>query len=211
MTNVERLDFTQHPPGYEIGLGVTSGADAWEWHANDGDPHACGEEDDEAATLAAAWASYKASNDPPGMSVAWEPDDPTDEHSDGEWLITTSILGPTLVCQWLTKRYDDKDASEAEARANAWVWYERRLALDTQLQDDVIACPDCYSRDAYVEAIDDTTSTQPWCTECDLEMGGIFDAESHWPRCLTWADDQCADIENWLADETLEMPEVIRG
>jgi hypothetical protein len=32
-----------------------------------------------------------------------------------------------------------------------------------------------------------------------------------WPRILTWADKQVAEVERWLRDSTAEMPEVLRG
>lgn len=32
-----------------------------------------------------------------------------------------------------------------------------------------------------------------------------------WPRCLTWSDEQVAEVERWLVDSTAEMPEVLRG
>ncbi len=31
-----------------------------------------------------------------------------------------------------------------------------------------------------------------------------------WPRCLTWTDEQVAEVERWLANSTAEMPEVLR-
>jgi hypothetical protein len=32
-----------------------------------------------------------------------------------------------------------------------------------------------------------------------------------WPACLTWTDDQVAEVEHWLADSTAEMPEALRA
>ena len=32
-----------------------------------------------------------------------------------------------------------------------------------------------------------------------------------WPRILTWTDEQVAEVERWLRDNTAEMPEVLRG
>lgn len=86
---------------------------------------------------------------------------------------------------------------------------DRRHALYGRLHDGTF-CPECHSHDAHVEPIDDKTTTQPWCTECDVEMGGLFDDEL-WPRCLTWSDEQVAEVERWLADSTAEMPEVLRS
>jgi hypothetical protein len=36
-------------------------------------------------------------------------------------------------------------------------------------------------------------------------------ASRHWPRCLTWSDEQVAEVERWLADSTAEMPEALRS
>jgi len=94
------------------------------------------------------------------------------------------------------------------AHDSAWAWYDRCLALWEKLHNGVW-CPECHSDDAYCEAIDDTRCTQPWCTECDVEMGALFDDQ--WPAILTWSDDQISEVERWLADSTAEMPEVLRG
>lgn len=31
------------------------------------------------------------------------------------------------------------------------------------------------------------------------------------PRCLTWSDEQVAEVERWLADSAAEMPAVLGG
>lgn len=62
-----------------------------------------------------------------------------------------------------------------------------------------------------------------WTHHCDTEslveppLWGWTEGERDqvtggaWPRCLTWPDDQVAEVERWLADGSSEMPEVLRG
>ena len=38
---------------------------------------------------------------------------------------------------------------------------------------------------------------------------GPGDPLDPWPHCLTWTDDQVAEVERWLRDSTAEMPEVL--
>lgn len=73
-------------------------------------------------------------------------------------------------------------AARAEASAAAWAWHDRRHALAAKLDSDYrLEAPD------------------------DCESGA-----SAWPRCLTWTDEQVAEVERWLRDSTAEMPEVLR-
>lgn len=44
-----------------------------------------------------------------------------------------------------------------------------------------------------------------------IGWAGPGDPLDPWPHCLTWSDDQVAEVERWLADSTAEMPEVLRG
>lgn len=44
----------------------------------------------------------------------------------------------------------------------------------------------------------------------DFEAGHPLRTD-HWPRCLTWSDEQVAEVERWLVDSTAELPEVLRG
>lgn len=184
---VTRLDYSKPPPMYRIDEQDSE----WDWSC--GDPV---NPDDgnasfitsEAEALAAAWSHYKGEHDPPGMVV----------HHVSWWPAALSSQGPL----------GGDTTSHAFARAAAWAWYDRRLALADRL-DGGTFCPECHSQDAHVEPIDAKTTTQPWCTECDVEMGGLFD--DLWPRCLTWSDEQASEVERWLVDSMAEMPEVLRG
>ncbi len=44
-----------------------------------------------------------------------------------------------------------------------------------------------------------------------VEQGEEYGHAPLWPRCLTWTDEQVAEVERWLADSTAEMPEVLHG
>lgn len=73
-----------------------------------------------------------------------------------------------------------------KARAAAWAWHDRRHALAAKMEiraDVAIAM-----------------------ARADGISWGDF-----WPHCLTWTNDQVAEVERWLLDSTAEMPEVLRG
>lgn len=159
----------------------------------DGKPRAT-----EADALAAAWAHYKTKQDPPGMLVSHKLKAPA-----LEWWAAWVFLDGSGRCLRVAV------GAEAEARAAAWAWHDRRYALAESLHNGTF-CPDCHSQDAYVEPIDDKTTTQPWCTECDVEMGSLFD-DDLWPLLLAATDEQVAEVERWLRDSTAERPEVLRG
>lgn len=69
----------------------------------------------------------------------------------------------------------------AFARATAWTWHDRCDALADRINT------------AILESVQ---------VDSDVPM---------WPRCLTWSDEQVAEVERWLQDSTAEMPEVLRG
>lgn len=176
---VARLDYSKPPPGYTLTESC-----GW-WPADGKDELVRDDEsyDTEADALAAAWAHYKAHNDP------------------SEVVAVVRYMPP--IPWWAYPgQLDDV------ARSAAWAWHDRRLALCRTL-DNGVWCPECGSDEAHIEAIDDKTCTQPWCTECDVEMGSMFD--DLWPRCLTWTDDQAAEVERWLRDSTAEMPAVLQS
>lgn len=43
---------------------------------------------------------------------------------------------------------------------------------------------------------------------CEYRLAPVV--PSIWPRCLTWTDEQVAEVERWLQDSTAKMPEVLR-
>lgn len=200
-TTIERLDYSKPPPGYEIysdwfndgdspdaaGVGgalPTEYWQQWQWLFVDSDDD-CGdwfaeEDGGAAAAIASAWAHYKAANDPPGLEVFAHPSggavfgyerDGYPEQSPGGW------------------------STQAEARAAAWAWHDRRLALAT-------GWARAYESDGDARLL------------AAVQYTGSDDAmefDNWWPRCLTWTDEQVAEVERWLADSTAEMPEVLRG
>ena len=202
MTDIQRIDYSKPPPGYTVRFEDSSGANGdgpplW-WY---GAPHYLASMGSEAEALSAAWANHKAHNDPPGMWIERvRPPEYAPRGTTSVWW-TYYAGGGGLLCLFAKP-------DEVVARAAAWAWYDRRLALWEKLHNGAW-CPECHSDDAYCEAIDDTRCTQPWCTECDVEMGALFDDQ--WPAILTWSDDQVAAVERWLVDSTAEMPEVLRG
>ncbi len=105
-------------------------------------------------------------NDPPGMQVAG----PAGNTTLWSWRLLSGAHEAVL---W--------SRSEAEARAAAWAWYDRRLALHERLR-------------------------------CGLgDRLGRCDGLDFWPLILSWSDDQVAEVERWLVDSTVGMPEVLRG
>lgn len=43
--------------------------------------------------------------------------------------------------------------------------------------DAMLMCEHCGNTEPSIELLDDGTCSQPWCTECDSEMGAPFDEE----------------------------------
>jgi hypothetical protein len=85
---------------------------------------------------------------------------------------------------WLDVAYgdDNGDGRQEFARAAAWRWYLRRLVLAERVA---------------------------------RRQHRLFSFEELiarlWPRALTWPDDQCEQIEEWVVNPTAELPEVLRG
>lgn len=77
-------------------------------------------------------------------------------------------------------RWDTRDA----ARAAAWAWYWRRVAVGDVLVQGAVS-------------ISERWSSMP------------APPKRGWPRCLTWSDEQVSEVERWLA-EGGAPPEVLR-
>jgi hypothetical protein len=184
--DVERLDFSKPPPGW-----VPSGEGHVE-EPNTPDSRA------RRRPIAAAWGHYKEELDPPGMRVQFF----RRRSGGGDWTASDPIQ---LV--WIKTTTHRDDGTEFEARAAAWQWYEQRLELANKLES-LLICDRCGNDNPHTEMIDATTCTQPWCTECDQEMGGIGD---FWPDILTWSNEQVAAVDLWLTDTTKAWPEVLCG
>mgnify|MGYP000370159008 CR=1 FL=1 len=181
-SKVERLDYSKPPEGYEVSHWSKSGtADACGWYFYE-DP------------------SENATNggDPKGsygeaLEVAWVHYKASDDPSGCEVFGCGSMAGGRVVRGWKFRfgiesnevLYPDR----AQARAAAWAWYDHRLALHWKFEDEL----------TQVRLIDHHPEV-PTSVLC----AGL------WPRCLTWSDEQVAEVERWLVDSTVEMPKVLR-
>lgn len=80
-------------------------------------------------------------------------------------------------------------------RSAAWAWYDCRLGLAEKWQ-----------------RIYDTDGDARQLAAVRYRGAGDEMAfDNWWPRCLTWPDEQVAKVERWLADNTVEIPEVLRA
>jgi len=217
---VERLDFSKPPPGYEL----TTSCGVW---VSDPDGELIREDEsfaDEDDALAAAWAHHEARDDPPGMWAGQA----RGEHEGGYGF---GLMG----------RHDHQHALEAdferidEARAAAWAWYKRRLALEgpvrDRLDDERADCPACGGEAVAPNVIATHEDVCTFvshdihddgggrCNTCGAELAacpacGPYHGRKPplevWPRCLTWTDEQVAEVERWLVDGG-EMPAVLGG
>ncbi len=115
---VKRLDRTRPPPGYTLtpSCGV--------WVADERGELIREDEsfDDEASAIAAARAHYEVENDPPGLQTWNEAEGPPG----GVWMI--GVLGES-------GHFADY-RSQAEARADAWAHYWRRVAVSLDLDGE---------------------------------------------------------------------------
>lgn len=127
--DVQRFDRSKPPQGYNVGWS-THGTSEWSFTSPAGArfPRPASGIDDlagfasEAEAIAAAWAQHQERNDPPGMPVEYvRPTDPLWVAAHDGWWVYTTVVGGML-CLF---RRDD----EASARAAAWAWYWRRVAL----------------------------------------------------------------------------------
>lgn len=161
---------------------------------------------------AAAWGDYEARNDPPGSTIGLTVKGRGATET-GTWTVDFGGLEVHVAPAWRGNNgvpgfgLTAGDGHRSTARVAAWGWYKRRLALAEKLYHGVW-CPECGSDEAHVEAIDEKTTTQPWCVECDVEMGGV--CEGIWPRCLTWTDEQVSEVEAWTADTSQPQPAVLQ-
>ena len=205
MPSVERLDFSKPPSGYR-GLRLVL---AYIDETSQRVPGTDGAKSDEEA-IAAAWAHFEERNDPQGLTLAWVPDCPTHDSLDrGEWhIVVGGVTVYRLGCIGQGEQLrDGKWVTPHEvARAAAWARYWRLVAVAEAI-DALLECQHCDNRKPVTEHFDDGTCSQPWCTECDSEMGGYA---APWPEMLAWSDEQVVAVERWLA-EGGEAPEVLRG
>lgn len=115
---VERLDDSKPPPGYS----VDEQNDGWWWWVGDPEDGNTVPLGIELEALADAWAHYKARHDPPGMVIA---------HIWGGGF----AWGPRVDSNEVAFDEHGATADDDAARAAAWAWYDRRLALAGRLGD----------------------------------------------------------------------------
>lgn len=85
----------------------------------------------------------------------------------------------------------ENSAARAEARVVAWAWHDRRLALAGRVLAEVsIASERLYGG----------LNVGLPSSRAPLEI---------WPRCLTWTDEQVAEVEAWMQDRGQTMPTVL--
>jgi len=182
---IARLDRTQPPPGYHVGY-----YDGWWWSTRQSDEPFDGNESPLAsreAAIAAAWAHYERANDPPGLcpgrlgGVLNSDLERADYDPRVERWIWTGVF--RAVNGILTGSGEVSEGrawpTMAEARAAAWAWYWRRLALSRRLCD---------------EGPMGVVVTEGRALACGVD---------HWPRCLAWPDEQVSAVERWLDSQSL--------
>lgn len=226
MDNVERLDFTKPPRGYHIAWS-THGPREWSFTVG---PH-FGPHDDlcnyasEVEVITAAWAWYKARHDPPGMLVEGEGD-----HWD--WSVL-DFEDPVRAVALLTNGDDEHQKIREAARAAAWGWYERRLALARGVEVDprfrIDHCggpgscgaenePQTDDRCPTCGKVGTLVSTWGAAQAARYRSGARYttheadqdDGPGVWPHCLAWSDDLAAEVEHWRADPAAtELPAVL--
>ncbi len=116
------LDYTKPPPGYRVGRNGFS------LFAQDGEHVRIVTRiaSSTAEALAAAWSHYKREHDPPGVEVfVW----PKEKASDPPTAWCAALRGKVHFAAF------EGDKGEAEARAAAWAWHDRRRAIVLDIDD----------------------------------------------------------------------------
>ena len=177
---IAHLDYSKPPPGY---LVHDLNDDGWWWRIDEPEDGCTAPFETEAEAIAAAWAHYKAHNDPPGIATA--PDDslplfhPLRLRGRCRWTILVTVGGVQFGGEAVA-------ADQPAARVAAWAWHDRRHALVARLEDEGVQV------DMWPHALVWTDSE---CLECE-----------RWPGMRALPDDFPAVLRS-LA----EMPEVLRG
>lgn len=113
MTDIQQLDYSRPPPGY---LVHDLNDDGWWWRVDEPEDGCLSPYETEVEALAAAWAHYKASNDPPGCSELFCC---AGLDADGEqirgWKFRFGIASDEVLY-----------AAALLSRTAAWDWYDRR-------------------------------------------------------------------------------------
>lgn len=121
-------------------------------------------------SLLAAWSHYKAHNDPPGLTEIFRCGGLADGQVFRGWKFRFGIASDEVF-------RPDRQA----ARAAAWAWYDRRLALAGRAERE---------RDGIYL---------------------VTNAEPLWTRCLAWSDRDADAVGAWLDDSVGVAPPVLFG
>jgi len=120
----ERLDYSKRPPDSQI-MQSTMGC----WHARIfGSVTAC--QRTSAGAIGDAWAAWKVKNDPPGMRIDW---DAVTGHGFTVDTGAASIRENVVAGPPALGGSEAGERARATARAAAWTWHDRRLALSLRL------------------------------------------------------------------------------
>ena len=184
MTPVQRLDYSRPPLGY---LVHDLNDDGWWWRVDEPEDGCTSPYETEAETVAAAWAHYKAHNDPPGLSASEGIDIDDDWHgADLPWVVSydprlssdpdvqQALRELSLSNVFWVECTGALFGTEERARAAAWAWYDRRLAIAAGF---------------------DAIGSDPW----------------PWPECLSWSDKQASTAELHLGSALPPDGEPTRG
>jgi hypothetical protein len=234
----ERLDYSKPPPKYTAAGSMWSHPHRTERGGFvDARPvamYAAGE----AAALAAAWAHYKAEHDPPGFLITGDEEADAGGPGCAAWLLPDGLAavgsavgyhdGYTATADaraaawaWHDRRhalagqivtvleYGDDFDDDGERKVGRRVETTPARLIDVVGPMVVVDFDKTSERDhMHVAAVvADLVSRGRADFEGDAPIDMVhFGA---WPRCLTWSDEQVAEVERWLADSTAEMPEVL--
>lgn len=184
MSDIERLDFSKPPPGYDV---VANGFDQERfpverrWHATS-ELHSSNNHASEANANAAAWTHHKARRDPPGMWSGYCGILPLcDQYRP---RMGVSIPGVAHLELYVSaERPGTCEEAKAMGRAAAWAWYEDAVEVADLLDGE-------------------NGPTETWPERCA------------WPRPLRWTAEQRNEVRRWVADGGVVAgwaPEVLRG
>lgn len=153
MTTIERLDYSEPPCGYDV--------------CDDGD------DEETAASIAAAWREYKATHNPPGMWVGFAGILPDCAEAWTRIGIRTPFAQIELRASRKVVLTDDGSEWKAAALEDAWTHYDRSLAIAAKVDDGAVVL-------AAVHGDTRIADIQPW------------------PHCLGWWDEACDDVDAYV-------------
>lgn len=151
MSDIERLDFSKPPPGFEIrntsyedgdsevgGYGVNIAE--WSWFSGDGCTDSAATEN---ACISSAWEFFEEENDPPGMWSGFRSVIPHTANFEPMAGISISNINHLQLCVDAIK-YAYPEGARAAGRAAAWAWYKRRVMVAEGDWPECLAWSDGY-------------------------------------------------------------------